>query len=336
MKVANLTWDLSSQLHQLQTEAVRSLGYRASLIRYDAPIPADVDILLVTGPYGSVVPPVQQLKRMPPERRPVLAFWFEESLDMRRPEFIRRGGAIYFSELYRQNGAFNPLRRLGPAFLTSRGSRLGFLGDLLWLHRAKMLDVLALSSTVYAEYLSELGVPSIVVPRGYHPGYGEVRDRERDIAVVWLGKARTGRRAKAIRWVLSQVEARGHEVRQYDGVKNDFIFGEARTELLNRTRFVLNVNFSGPTDELSLRYFVGAANGAVILTEPNSNRYPFIPGKHLVECPIEEMPEKIEYYFRNPDEWESISTRMLNLMRQELRLEDSLRAILQRAELALK
>lgn len=255
---------------------------------------------------------------------------------MRRPEFLRRRSAMFFSELYRHNGASNPVRRLWPTFLRSRGSRLGFLGDLLWLQKAGMLDVLALSSTVYSEYLTELGIPSVVVPRGYHPGYGEVRDKDRDIALVWLGKTRTGRRAEAVRWVLSQVKARGYEVRQYDGVENEFIFGEARTELLNRTRFVLNVNFSGPTDELSLRYFVGAANGAVIVTEPNANRYPFVPGKHLVECPIEEMPERIDYYLRNPSEWQSISRGMLNLMRKELRLEDSLRTILQRAVLALK
>ena len=64
----------------------------------------------------------------------------------------------------------------------------------------------------------------------------------------------------------------------FDGEENDFIFGPKRTEILNRTWFVLNVFFSGPTDELSIRFFVSASNGAVVMTEPGLNRYPFRAG----------------------------------------------------------
>ena len=155
-----------------------------------------------------------------------------------------------------------------PAILGNRGTRLGFLGDIFWLHKRGLLDVLALCSTVYADSLTRHGIRSIVVHRGFHPAYGSRLQLERDITVVWLGKMRTRRRHEVACGLARQLERRGQKVLIFDGKSNDFVFGEQRTKILNRAWFVLNVYFSSPSDELSLRQIVAAANDAVVMTEP--------------------------------------------------------------------
>jgi len=96
----------------------------------------------------------------------------------------------------------------------------------------------------------------------------------------------------------------------HDNEERPFIFRDERTEILDRASFVLNV-LTHPKDELSIRYYVAAANGAVVLTELGESEYPLVPGKHLVECSVEEMPDTIMYYLIHPDEWRAISTEML-------------------------
>ena len=336
--VASLVWDLSSELHQSQADAVARLGYQHQFFLYDEPLPPDADIVLVQGPYGPLLPLARQLIDRPAEERPVLAYWFQQSLGMVRPEWIRRLLPRTFFDPHRNHRKPGwvdwMLDRLMPRLLDARDCRFRFLGDILWLYRHRVLDVLALSSTVYARYLKQLGIPSILTPRGYHPSYGQILDLERDIAVVWMGKTRNRRRKQVVHWMEEQLEGRGLLMQIYDGEHNDFIFDDRRTEILNRTRFVLNV-LPDPTWEVSMRYYIAAANGAVVLTEPGENAYPFVPGKHLVECPVEQMPEKVIYYLQHEDEWNAISEAMLSLMQEELTLKRSIARILDRAEAVL-
>ncbi len=104
----------------------------------------------------------------------------------------------------------------------------------------------------------------------------------------------------------------------YDGKENDFIFGRTRSMLLNQTWLVPNLFSSSSADELSIRFYIAAANGSVVSTETGLNKYPFVPGKHLVECPLEQMPEKILYYMENEKEWRVLSRNMLSLITKDL------------------
>jgi hypothetical protein len=334
--VASLVWQLPSEMHELQADAVRRLGYQHRFFLYDEAIPDDADIVLIQGPFGSLLPFAHQLLVCDPANRPAVAYWFEESLDMQRPEWFRRALAPLFSELRRAadrvpNEAPGFLERQLAQYVRSRGHRYRYLGDILWLCSRGLIDVLALSSSVYSDYLMEYGISSVVVPRGYHPDYGELRNLQRDIAVLWMGQTRTKRRRDAVYWLRKELAQRGQLMHIHDGETSGFIFGEERTRLLNRTCFVLNV-FTQPADELSIRYYVAAANGAVILTEPGANRYPFVAGEHLVECPIDAMPDKVMYYLEHLAEWNRLSSNMLALMQNHLTLEDSLAAILTEAE----
>ena len=334
--VASLVWRLPSEMHELQAEAVQRLGYPHRFFHAEEPIPPGAGIVLVQGPFGTLLPLARQLAARPISDRPVLAYWFEESLDMRWPARLRGRLASAFSELNQRHPATGPvdrlLSRVTPEPLARRGHRLRFLGDIRWLHARGLLDVLAVSSTVYAAYLErQFGISSLLVPRGYHPGYGRLLDLQRDIAVVWMGQTRTRRRELAIYWLRDQLAQRGQTMQIHDGKSGDFIFGEKRTQILNRARFILNV-FTQAADELSIRYFVAAANGAVVLTEPGANKYPFASGKHWVQRPIEEMPDTVMHFLEHEKERRSIAREMLDLMQSELTLERSIAAILARAE----
>jgi hypothetical protein len=331
VKISSMYWDSLGELHKVQADEIIKLGYIHQVFESKESIPIDTDIVLVQGPYGSISYLVKQLMMMPHESRPTLAYWFQQSLQFIGPRYINSHVSKLFSDLYwlqmrNRYGSRSDNHGLGrPSWL--RGNRLGFMGDILWLGQNSLLDLLVLSSSVYADYFLLEKIPSLIVSRGFVSGFGQNLELERDIAVLWMGKTRTKRRKELVYGLRDKLESKDLVMRIYDGVENDFIFGEKRTELLNRSRFVLNVNFSDPTDEISIRYFIAAANGAVIIREPNDNKYPFIPGEHLVECHPEEMLDVIEYYLEHPKKRDEIADRMLNLLTSELTLEHSLRKI---------
>jgi len=339
--VSSLAWSQPpDELFQTQANAIRNLGYKSRFFYLNEPIPPDTKIVLVQGPYGTLLPLINQLVNCTAEHRPIMVYWFQQSLMLPRPEWVRRLFARSFSDLHRYHreaGAVGQLLEiLSPDFANTKGRRLSFLGDILWLHRHSLLDVLVLSSTVYAKYLSQYGIDSIIVPRGYHPFYGRrLLNMKRDIAVVWMGQTRTKRRKKAIYWLQKQLEKQGQVMHIYDAEKDTFIYGEKRAQILNRAWFVLNI-FTNPTDELSIRYYIAAANGAVILTEPGENEYEFITGEHLVECQVEDMPDVIQYYLAHEEEWRSISENMLSFMKNDLTLEQSISKMLNEAQQVLK
>jgi hypothetical protein len=333
LTISSLVWgERPRELILTQGEAIESLGHTHHFFRFDETIPPGTQVVFVQGPYETLVPLIEQLISKPIDERPTLVYWFQQSLCLPRPHWVCELLSRTFSDLHQAyddlTGLGKLANRLAPSFFTSRGARLGFLGDMLWLSEHGLLDVLALSSTVYASYLRRFDIPSIVVPRGSAPSHGALLNSERDIAAVWMGKLRTKRRRRALYWLKQQLERKGLVMHVYDGGNEGFIFGKRRTEILNRTWFVLNVFFSGPTDELSIRFFIAGANGAVVLTEPGANEYPFKAGEHIVVSKIEDMPAVIEHYLDNKDQWQTISDNMTNLIRDELTLDNSVARIL--------
>jgi len=331
-------WTLPSEIHEVQADAVERLGYKHRFVLFDGAIPDGTDIVLAQGPFGTLWPVIHQLVGQPLARRPVFAYWFEENLNMETPPLPRRLLAQSFSELswrYRESvGLCGRAGRPLAGLLAKKAVGLGYLGDILWLHSRGLLDVLALSSTVYAAYLANLGIESLLVPRGYHPGWGETLNLRRDVAVVWMGKVRGRRRRRAIPWLQGELTKRGQAMEVYDGFAKPFVFGRERTEILNRTHFVLNI-YERPWHELSIRHFVAAANGAVVLTEPGENRYPFVPGEHIVECRLEMMPDAVMHYLTHEDEWGAISKNVFELVTSKLTLMRSIKSILTAAEAVL-
>lgn len=338
LRVASLVWHLPSEIHENQGAVVSALGHAHRFLRHDETLPADLDVVLVQGPYGSLLPLALQLREGPATARPVLVYWYQQNLDLATAPWIRDLLVPVFSDLQRHDGAGNwPSRLLGrllPRRLLERGGRLRGVGDILWLHRNGLLDVLGLSSTVYAEHLARQGIESIVVSRGYHPSFGAPLGERRDLALVWMGKVRSRHRRLAIHRLANQLAAMGHTMQIHDGYDHPLVYGNDRMQLLNRARFVLNLS-SHPDDELSIRHFVAAANGAVVISEPNNNRYPFVAQKHFLSMPAAEMPAAIDYYVRHEDERRAMAEQMYRLVTTELTLERSIERLLDAAKRAL-
>ena len=337
--ISSLVWDSSSGLHKVQGEVIQQLGYPHLFFRYDEDIPKNTEIVIVQGPYGTLRPFIQNLINIDPTHRPIFIYWFQQSLDLFKPEILNVYVSSLFSDLNRYLGdsgfLIKSLHKIFKNLLDQKGRHLSFLGDILWLSKNKLLTVLATSSTVYKDFFTHQGICSLLVPRGYHSSYGALLNYPRDIAVVWMGKFRTKRRERSIYWLKREIEKRGLVMNIYDGKINSFIFGDHRTNILNRTWFVLNL-FTNPKDELSIRYYISAANGAVVISEPGENKYPFVSGKHLIECNLEHMPDTIDYYIRNKSKWLAISTEMLSFLQRDVKLEETISTLIANGEVALR
>ncbi len=76
-------------------------------------------------------------------------------------------------------------------------------------------------------------------------------------------------------------------------------WGEGRTELLNRTKVLLNLpRFPG---HFSDRVMMGMATGALVVSEPIFLPAPFEPGVHYVECEVDEMAETLRSYLADDE-----------------------------------
>ena len=123
---------------------------------------------------------------------------------------------------------------------------------------------------------------------------------ERDIPVLWLGKAGSSRRKSLLHKTRAELRTHGIEMLVIDGVENPYIFGKDRDNLLSRTKIVLNL-VRAWWDDNSLRYTLVAPKRALIVTEPTLPHTDFMPGVHLVEAPVNQLADTILYYLNHEE-----------------------------------
>jgi hypothetical protein len=156
---------------------------------------------------------------------------------------------------------------------------------LCWLATHGLPDLLVVTSQAAAETAALHGLRACVVPVGYDPVFGEDLGVERDIDVLFLGALEVPRRRQALRALRRQ----GLTVDVCGSWHDPRFWGVQRTELLNRTRIMLNIQrtrgqFSG------FRLLLGMANGALVLSEPIYRPEPFVDGVHFVSGSLDEIP----------------------------------------------
>lgn len=188
-----------------------------------------------------------------------------------------------------------------------RDSRVTDVYSNFWmlrsLHRQGLVDRLVVSTRGRQDFLAEQGISSEWVPFCYSPNHGRPLSRERDIDVLFLGMMDVPRRKQIIR----RLESLGLRVLVKGDWGDPSCWGEARTELLNRTKILLN--FPRTAGEMSgLRFLLGISNHALVVSEPIYRPDPYIPGEHFVSTPLEEMPEVVQYYLHNEAERVAITT----------------------------
>jgi hypothetical protein len=286
---------------------------------YMDPLPQPLDAVFVYGPFGSLAPLIRQLDEIGPAERPAFVLIQGEQLpNPDIPDFLLnilgdlRSALELRAYIRNSDGSWQP--RPGWGRLTPRALRLRYFGDLRRLQRAGRLDGLMTWSRWTAGYLKDRGYSCSPLPPLYNPAWGADLGLERDIPVLWLGKIGTRRRARLLKQVRAGLQARGIEMMVIDGVENPYIFGVARTRLLNRTRIMLNL-LREKWDNNSLRFILAAHNGALVVGEPVLPHTAFEPDEHMVVAPVAELAERIAYYLEHEAERARIAGQALDMLK---------------------
>ena len=310
LRVGVVYWQDKDGIASEVSHALQKLGIETIDLYHDAKLPSDLDVVITRGPFGSLVPLTSQLLARPASQRPSFVLWMSEQLpNPNLPEWLRYWGGLLrsqaerwaFREVAPGEWQVKPLWR----WLTTKGHRFRYYGDLYWLRRQGILSLLPVRSLVTIEFLRARGFDPFLIPMSFRYEWGTDLKLERDIPVLWLGKIATARRRHLLQRVRRELHERGVEMLVIDGMENPYVFGEDRTILLNRTNIVLNLLREG-WDNNSMRYALAAINRALIVTEPTLPHTPFIAGEHLVEVEIEKMAETICHYLSHEEDRQRI------------------------------
>jgi hypothetical protein len=197
--------------------------------------------------------------------------------------------------------------------------------------REGWLDLIFVASLEQVEYLEDENIRSWYVPFGYHPSFGSMLGLERTIDVLFLGDQGPLRRRRLIRYLRRQ----GIDVDVRGSYFDPSLWGDDRTQLLNRTKIVLHLH-RHPGKVAAMRLVLALANGAMVVAEPCYRPDPFVPGVHYAEAPIRELPDLIRYYLEHDKERERIVASGHRLVTEELTFARSAEALVRtvREELA--
>lgn len=307
-------------------------GCEVTCIQRGQPWSPLFDLVLGYGPFnledGSILPVAKQLLDLTPAQRPIFVWWLTEGIpNPRYPNWLVNSMSrlrLKADDLLK-NGSSSP--RSYWRDLALRGHRLRIFGQLGWVRDRGLLDVLAITSSSRAEYYRQRGFNPIVVPLGYDAVYGDDLGLKRDVEVAFLGNTAAARRQKLLPNLFQEFAEQGIQV----AVRNQ-LYGEARTEFLNRSQILINV-LREPQDFVGERFLLAAANKALVISEPVIDRSPFIPGQHMVMTPLAEMADKVQFYLANERKYQEIVDRAYRFVTEDLTITNQIGRILAQARL---
>jgi len=182
------------------------------------------------------------------------------------------------------------------------------------LHRRGLPHRLFASTQERVEFLRKHGIPAEHLPLGYYPAQGRDLGLSRDIDALFLGASSLRRRLK-----LAYLHWRGIKVTALGDWNNSAYWGEDRVRLINRARIFLNIpRFRAQFAHL--RFVLGAANKALIVSEPLYNSFPFEAGRDYVAAGYRDMPDAIRYYLTHEDERREIAEAAHRLVMEKCSL----------------
>lgn len=276
---------LTRELVEAAMAGAAELGLEARIIR-----PGDdqsgLGALLGIGYQGSFLP----VFASPPRCRRII--WVGETLrpssEMSRGVLSRvaRSGALEYLRF--------PLRLLRDAPLPGPLARARASGTIEWVRARNLRDMAALAGRVdrlvvtsrdRRAALAGHGLDAVAIPFGYAevvagPIAAPARPG-RDLTIVTLARLHprmVGRQSVVDAW---QEEEPGLLI-----LEN--VWGAERNALLRRSKVVLNVSRT-PGDFIGLRIVLALAAGAVVVTEPLADPFPFVPGEHFIQAPVTEL-----------------------------------------------
>ena len=329
-------WTEDHGITRLTSNTLRELGCRVVDFYINENLPNDLDIVFVLGPFGSMVPIIKQLIARTSTKHPFLIFQHTEPFpNPALSEWIRYPVALLRSKLERRT-----FRRVDNArwvkiphleWMTSKAFRYRYYGDLYWIKQSGIPYLLSVDSPLAVEFLRARGFNTIYANGFWFPNqpqWGADLGLKRDIPVLWIGKYGSGRRKRLLHRIRSELLDRNVDILCIDGVEKPYIFGEERTELLNRTKVVLNL-LRQNWDNNSMRLFLAALNRALIISETMLPHNPaFVEGKHMIEAPINQLTETIVYYLSHDSERQQITDEAYKLVTEKITTQNTLGWIL--------
>jgi Glycosyl transferases group 1 len=303
--------DLAMSSAPIAVETLASLGVSARTV-----VERDVDLspgrlVWVGGNPRWYRRTLDRIAALPRAERPLVLVWHTEPLPMPRAAGTSR--------------QLLTTRELGKLVLRDRRVNDHY-SNARYLRRLAAegtADVLAVATRAYQAYLEQEGVPTELVPLGYHPSHGRLLGRERDVDVIFLGDFRLPRRRR----ILRLLEREGVDVLTLGDYANPELWGEGRVELMNRVKVALNIpRLEGHLPDV--RLVVAMANGALVVSEPLYLPEPYVPGVHYVEAPVDRLAETIRHYLEDEDARRRITDEAHRFVATELTLERSFSRLL--------
>lgn len=295
----------------IAAETLRGLGFDVHLVTERELELAPDRLLFVAGNPRAYKGTLGRLASTDPVKRPSTIVWHTEPLPMPRAAGLPR-------ELL-------TTRELAKIVLRDRRINDHYSNGryLKGLARSNIVDAFAVATRAYQAYLAEQGVDVAFVPLGHHPAFGEILDRERDIDVLFLGDFRLRRRRR----ILSRLRREGIDVLTLGDYSDPRLWGEQRTELMNRTTVALNIpRLEGHLPDM--RFVVAMGTGALLVSETVYLPDPYVPGRHFVETSSNELADTIRWYLANADARRTITDEAHRLVTTELTLEASYTSLL--------
>ena len=306
--------DVKMSTAWIAVETFGELGFEARLVT-DSDFDASADRIVFIG--GNALwhePALDRIRAIPREQRPFVIVWHSEPLPFPKsaglrlaPMTVREIGKIVLRD-----------RRVSDPYSNARHMRK--------LAREDTVDLLTVATRSYQAFLAEQGIASEHIPVAYHPVHGHLLDLERDIDVLFLGDLRVGRRKRIIR----RLQREGLPVTALGDYSDPRFWGDARTELLNRSKVLLNIP-RHPGLLADMRLILGMSTGVLVVSEPVYLPDPFVPGQHYVEASLDEMTETTMRWLEDDDSRARMTTRAHAFVTEELTLKQSFADLLKLA-----
>lgn len=338
-RVAIVEWWPGDGVAKAIVVELTKLGLETVLFQFDGAIPNNVDMVLTFAPYNRLLPIASQMAHSGSEKRPVYVHWSNQCQpNPKIPWKFAKQITWFRSWIGRLSDSPRSVDRfvsnLKPMqWLRNRMFRFLILGDVQYAYSKGWLDILVEASNLYTQLDIAHGIPAVFVPWGTFQDYYADLHLERDIDVLWFGKRRTKRRTQLLDSIRHELRAQGVEMHVFDGEENPFIYGDERTQILNRSKITLSLRNYPHDYTIPPRFHMVAGNRCLLVCEPEWNHHPqCLPGRHFIAAEADKIVEQILYYLSHEKERNQITDNAYRLVTQELTMANSLKAILRIAE----
>jgi glycosyltransferase involved in cell wall biosynthesis len=163
-----------------------------------------------------------------------------------------------------------------------------------------VIDYCFTSGQAREKFFRSRGIDIPFIPFGYHPQFGRKLELNRDIDVLFLGRINNKRRNILVKKIFHNLREKSVSFT----IMED-IYGDARTELLNRAKIVLDIP-RVPWETGGVRFLMAMSCGALVVSSTLKYLAPYEPGIHFVNCSEQNIADSILYYLSNDSQRQKI------------------------------